>query len=115
MYLLDGFKEFRVGYFNVPRQIPAEMDHRYYTLVTLEFVPLVSLDAKLVLSSSERSHIPGYIVTPANCLYPVDASGIKNMNLVKLLEQKLLNNERCNIRNYLNYYRSKLLSEERKY
>lgn len=69
-------EELWVRDFDVPRQIPAQVHHRHDALVALQLVPLVALDAELILPRSQRPDVPGDVIAPADGLHPVHAARV---------------------------------------
>lgn len=52
------------------------MKHGDNGLEVLYFVPFISFDSQLILSSSQWSDIPGDVIAPSDSLHPVDAPSI---------------------------------------
>jgi hypothetical protein len=71
---LDKVEELRVRHLDVPRQIPAEMNHRYDGFVALQLVPLIADDGELVLTGGEGADVPGDVVAPTDGLNPMNTS-----------------------------------------
>ncbi len=78
--LLDQFKKFRVRHFDISGQIPRQMYHRNYTLVTLQFIPLVPFDGQQVLTRSQRTNVPGDVIAPTDGLHPMNTTCKKIQN-----------------------------------
>lgn len=50
------------------------MHHRHDTLKALQLVPLVPVDAQLILASRQRSYVPGDVVAPTGGLHPMNTT-----------------------------------------
>jgi len=74
--VFDELKQLGIGDLDIPRQVPRQVDHRHDALVALQLVPLVPLDGEVVLPRCERPHVPRDVVTPPDCLDPVDAARV---------------------------------------
>lgn len=64
----------RIGDFDISCQIPRQVNHGNDRFEGLQFVPLVTLDRQLILSSGQRPDVPGDIVAPTDSLDPMDAA-----------------------------------------
>jgi hypothetical protein len=78
LILLDVLEQLDVGHFDISRQIPTQMDHGNNTLVGLQLVPLVTLDAQMILTGGQGTHIPSDIIAPTDGLHPVHTPEIEN-------------------------------------
>ena len=70
------FEELRVGHFDVPGQVPGQVDHGHDTLEALQLVELVALDGQLVLARRQRTDVPGDVIAPTDGLHPVDTARV---------------------------------------